>query len=236
MSAKQSKTVASNPGGGTTTSKDRPGRGRARLIRPSKYSQQAAEVETFLSATDQARSIRTRPHHLHRSYYSSPDTGYCVTLCARRHGLPFESPQLAGSVIQALRGRHERHETRTFAYCLMPDHLHWVFALPVVSSSSPDTETNPNSVFGVLRRFKSETIRLAWDVGLVGRLWQKDFYDHIARGSQDLVDQCLYALENPVRKGLCATWDEYSWSGIQEEWRDLYSETTRPGRGDRSID
>mgnify|MGYP001558879990 FL=1 len=43
--------------------------------------------------------------------------------------------------------------------------------------------------------------------------WQKDFYDHVMRKHEDIVAQVKYVLDNPVRKGLVSTWEEYPFKG-----------------------
>ncbi len=43
--------------------------------------------------------------------------------------------------------------------------------------------------------------------------WQKDFFDHIIRKEEGLVNVAKYILENPVRKGLVAHWQEYPYKG-----------------------
>ena len=48
---------------------------------------------------------------------------------------------------------------------------------------------------------------------LQGTKWQKDFYDHVIRKSEDIAVQVRYILDNPVRKGLVPTWEEYPFKG-----------------------
>jgi REP element-mobilizing transposase RayT len=43
--------------------------------------------------------------------------------------------------------------------------------------------------------------------------WQKDFYDHIIRSDENLAVQIRYILDNPVRKGLVGSWQEYPHKG-----------------------
>lgn len=43
--------------------------------------------------------------------------------------------------------------------------------------------------------------------------WQKDFYDHIIRRFNDIATQVRYILDNPVRKGLVSSWQEYPFKG-----------------------
>ncbi len=43
--------------------------------------------------------------------------------------------------------------------------------------------------------------------------WQKDFYDHVVRTSEDIATQVKYILDNPVRKKLVSFWEEYPFQG-----------------------
>jgi REP element-mobilizing transposase RayT len=43
--------------------------------------------------------------------------------------------------------------------------------------------------------------------------WQKDFYDHVIRTNEDIAAQVRYILDNPVRKGLASSWEEYPFKG-----------------------
>lgn len=47
----------------------------------------------------------------------------------------------------------------------------------------------------------------------LGIMWQKDFYDHIIRKHEDMAAQVRYILDNPVRKGLVPSWQEYPFKG-----------------------
>jgi len=46
-----------------------------------------------------------------------------------------------------------------------------------------------------------------------GIRWQKDFYDHVIRKHEDITTQIKYILDNPVRKGLVSSWQEYPFKG-----------------------
>jgi REP element-mobilizing transposase RayT len=43
--------------------------------------------------------------------------------------------------------------------------------------------------------------------------WQKDFYDHVIRKDEDIAIQVRYILDNPVRRGLVSSWQEYQFRG-----------------------
>ncbi len=65
-----------------------------------------------------------------------------------------------------------------------------------------------------MQRFKSYTTRLAWQKGHPGALWQRSYYDHIARREEDVLAICEYILANPVRKGLVEDVGLWPFSGL----------------------
>ena len=61
-----------------------------------------------------------------------------------------------------------------------------------------------------LQRFKSRSARAVnMANGMQGPLWQSGYYEHQLRGSEDLAKQARYLVDNPVRKGLVATLEDY---------------------------
>jgi REP element-mobilizing transposase RayT len=182
-----------------------------------------SDVERLLNARDAERTRRRRPHQLPAEWYRCEGQAYCLTLCARHHGKPFTDPSLASAIVEALRFRHESGQCAIFAYCLMPDHLHVILALPVnehsASKTTPCIESPPD-LMKLIADFKRYTAtQIGWCHGLTGNLWQRDFYDHLSRNPTDFEEQCRYTLNNPVRAGLVADWSEYPSCGIMEEWR-----------------
>jgi putative transposase len=87
------------------------------------------------------------------------------------------------------------------AYCFMPDHLH----LLVQSSEG-------SNLAQLMKTFKQAT---AYDYRRrVGRpLWQRSYYDHVLRGSDELQPAIEYILENPIRAGLVDNPGAYPFSG-----------------------
>ncbi len=43
--------------------------------------------------------------------------------------------------------------------------------------------------------------------------WQKDFFDHIIRKEEGLINIAKYILNNPVRAGLVEYWQDYPFNG-----------------------
>ncbi|TAK34754.1 MAG: transposase [Chloroflexota bacterium] len=138
--------------------------------------------------------------------YSDPHHVYFVTLCAHDRSQPFLDPSLAQQVAEAICFRSSRHDWCVYTYCLMPDHLH------LALSPEPGKGGLPQLMQG----FKSFTTRLAWRHGLQGALWQRSYYDHIARREEDLRAICEYILANPVRRGLVDDAKLWPYSGAPD--------------------
>ncbi len=51
-----------------------------------------------------------------------------------------------------------------------------------------------------------------------GPVWQAESHDHVLRQSEDVGDVANYICNNPVRKGLCKSWEEYPF--LWREWVD----------------
>lgn len=87
-------------------------------------------------------------------------------------------------------------------YCFMPDHQHLI-----ITGKNPDSD-----LWKAVGIYKQKTgFWLSENNSILG--WQKDFYDHIIRKNQDVTAQVRYILDNPVRKGLARSWEEYPFKG-----------------------
>jgi REP element-mobilizing transposase RayT len=87
------------------------------------------------------------------------------------------------------------------AWCLMPDHVHALLRL------GPDG----GDILRFLHSYKSWTGRIMTEAGLPGT-WERSFWDRHSRNSDDVSTLVRYALCNPVRAGLCDTWEEWPYS------------------------
>ncbi len=133
-----------------------------------------------------------------------PGYVYSVTVRASKERRPFTNARVANDTVSHLRRLDEQGKARVHCFCLMPDHLHLVLSCP----------RRGGSLSEVMREFKSLTTRAARALGVTGPLWQRGFYDHIARSEEDLRAACEYILNNPVRAGLAADPHEWPYSGM----------------------
>ncbi|MBI4492399.1 MAG: transposase [Chloroflexi bacterium] len=153
---------------------------------------------------------RPTPRHntlrLQEFDYSSPEHVYFLTIRACSGVQLLTLPGLAQAIQAALLWRREQGQLRLYAYCLMPDHLHMALSPLLPGRDVPH----------LLQAFKSYTTRRAWTVGLQGPLWQRSYYDHIARKDEDCRAICQYILDNPVRKGLVSEAQAWPYSGLPD--------------------
>ena len=118
---------------------------------------------------------------------------YFVTFCTRgRQNLP---PAARDIVLDCCVYGHQRYY---WLHCavVMPDHVHLILA-PVEDQTLPR----------IMQRLKSASSHMVNS----GRLWQRESFDHILRREEKLAQKIAYVCDNPVRKGLVGTADEYRW-------------------------
>ncbi len=133
--------------------------------------------------------------------YAAP-YAYSLTLCTHERQDFFREDSTAKCVLSFLHECVEQFHYSLLAYCLMPNHLHLII--------SP--EESGTSVSEFIRHFKSRTA-FHFKAASNQRLWQRGFYDHIVRKSEDLQSVADYIIHNPVRKELVKTPDAYPYSG-----------------------
>jgi putative transposase len=88
----------------------------------------------------------------------------------------------------------------------MPDHLHILMQLA-------DAQRPLGEIIAAMKTF---TTSRSWKLGYRGALWQTRFYDHVLRSIDDAWTIAEYIRQNPVRKGLVASPEEYRWSGMPD--------------------
>ncbi len=142
---------------------------------------------------------KSRSTRLKHFDYASPHRAYHVVIgsCKQQH--LFCDPILNRRVLEILNKSTELSGYQLIAYCLMPDHLH----LLVQAGDKP----KPLSDF--IRNFKSYSSKTS------GRpLWQRSYYEHVIRKTEDIIGIAGYIMGNPIRKGIAKSTGDYRWSKI----------------------
>jgi REP element-mobilizing transposase RayT len=101
------------------------------------------------------------------------------------------------------------HGTAVGRYVLMPDHVHlFVWLAP---------ETDLGHWIGMLKTVLGKELLRQ---GIVKPHWQDGFFDHLMRSEESYEEKWEYVRQNPVRKGLSATPEEWPYQGevIQLDW------------------
>ena len=130
---------------------------------------------------------------------------YHVSTATRGRKPLFESFVNGRTVVQALMCEEERGFSKTLAYVVMPDHLHWLVQLKgELSISDSVCVVKSNSA----RQINAIT-------GGVQTIWQRGFYDRAIRKDDDLQAIARYIIANPLRAGLVNSIRDYSlWDAI----------------------
>jgi putative transposase len=136
--------------------------------------------------------------------YEEAGRGTLFTLRADR-GRPFDgNTPLCDATIRLLREMPAHYGCWLGAYCLMPDHLHFVVA----------PEVEGHSVLLFVDRFKRKSTNTSWTHGWSRSLWQPRSHDHLIRRCEAVEEIYRYIYENPVRAGLVEKPEDWPWSAI----------------------
>jgi REP element-mobilizing transposase RayT len=125
-------------------------------------------------------------------------SAYFVTwrLAVHQHEL---APLERELVVSALKHFHDNRYW-LYEYVVMPDHVHAIV--------QPYTNNTLSSVLHSWKSFMANQLQRLFQ--RQGAIWQKDTYERIVRGENDLFEKANYILTNPERR----------WPGIAEyQWR-----------------
>jgi len=136
---------------------------------------------------------------------SQPGNVYLVTSVVKNRLPIFTDIQIACRVRTEMEQLHESGVVHSMAWVVMPDHLHWLFALKAGSLPAVMQALKGRSAFAVNKAHGARTLT-----------WQKGYHDHGVRAEEDLVEMARYVVNNPVRAGLVSQREEYPLWGC--EW------------------
>lgn len=121
-----------------------------------------------------------------------------TTTVAKRRRL-FTDEASVKCIVDALRQSDQEHRSKTLAWVVMPDHVHWLMQL------------RDDNLSRCVQCFKSRSAR-AFNLlhGSEGTaVWQRGYYDHCIRSEDALRTHAQYLIENPVRAGLVTAPEAY---------------------------
>jgi putative transposase len=154
--------------------------------------------------------------HLRNFDYRSHEDVFFITICTAAKQRYFADPKICKTVIDEMEYRRAEKEIKLFCYCIMPDHLHLLISLNesyIRNAGAFGERTLQNWVSA----FKRYTSRVSNQLHRVKPLWQTNFFDHVVRKNESLVEICSYILNNPVRKGIVSNWEDYPYSKMVDD-------------------
>jgi len=97
------------------------------------------------------------------------------------------------------------------AAVVMPDHVH------IVLTPLPSSHGEEYGLADILKGLKGASARTVNRLlGRRGPVWQHESFDHEIRRDESLRQKCEYVAQNPVRRRLTATPEDYRW--LWREW------------------
>ena len=146
-----------------------------------------------------------KPLRLSDFEYKGGSFVYFITICTSNKQPYFSDERIAKVIENEMELRRGKKEIRLFCYCVMPDHLHILLSL---------NDNYPKRLQEWVSAFKRYTSKTTCDLCGIKPLWQKNFYDHVVRKEESLIEIAEYIVNNPVRKGMVELWEQYPYSKI----------------------
>lgn len=136
---------------------------------------------------------------LRKGRYSLANQIYHITTTTKNRTQIFSKFVNARLLINTMQKADALSYTKTLAYVVMPDHVHWLLQL-----------TEGVSLSNVIKSMKSESAKA------IGQpIWQLGYYDHAVRKDEDIQTIARYIVANPIRAGLVTKVGDYShWDAV----------------------
>ncbi len=147
---------------------------------------------------------RTLPH------WQRPGSVYFLTWrCKQGEVL---SPEERTIALQALQ-YWDRRKWTIYAAVVMPDHVH-VLVQPL---TIPETDGffDLAEIIHSVKSFSGHQI--IKQRNNKGSVWQDERYDRIVRDEVEFLEKWQYIMDNPVRKELARSWEDYPWLYIKND-------------------
>jgi putative transposase len=158
------------------------------------------------------------PARLRRAY----GTGYLhfITFsCYQRRPL-LGAPQCRDLFVRILEETRGPYGIVVVGYVIMPEHVHLLLSEPEESNHSVALQVlKQRFARELLERLRKKPDRpygSLWNTVLEqGHVWQRRFYDFVVWNRHKRAEKLRYMHENPVRRGLVASPEEWRWSSYR---------------------
>jgi putative transposase len=136
--------------------------------------------------------VRGRSADLRKGRISEEFACYAITKVVQLRSPVLSTERTAKVLIDSWQFLRIQNRMKLLAFCIMPDHFHFMICLMPGSTLSKLMEDTG--------KFTSRELNKI--LGKQGQFWQEGFHDHHCRNENELHELCLYIEHNPVRKGL----------------------------------
>ncbi len=148
-------------------------------------------------------------------HFERPWEKYMVTFSTKDRRIL--SPEDRGIVLASLLYGHEHHHYELYAACVMSDHVHFLFE-PQIKESRENGAPVFHSLTSILQAIKSSTAhRINAATGRQGDpVWDKESFDRMIRGEEDLQEKFTYITRNPWDAQIAGPDEDYPWVWFPE--------------------
>ena len=146
------------------------------------------------------KEFRRKKNRLPKEYYKDAQI-LSITICCAIKKAVFNSREIVNHHFEALKKALSNYEAELWAYCFMPDHVHF----PIEGHSG-------NDVLDSVKLYK-QTRGYHYKQKTGHNLWHKSWFDHVLRRDEDIRKIVHYIFENPIRRGLTSDFRKYPFLG-----------------------
>lgn len=145
--------------------------------------------------------IREKKHRLSKEFYQGM-VSVAYTLCFTGSIKTAVQPSEMQVFVGMLSDIAKKHSCIVPVYCFMPDHQHIILTGTMEGSDSLKAAGEYKQRTGFWLYKNRPALK-----------WQKDFYDHVIKKDDNIATQVRYLLDNPVRRGIVTSWQDYAYKG-----------------------
>lgn len=136
-----------------------------------------------------------------------PGGTYFFTVVTRNRMPIFTHSDLVDRFLKTLSEVQSIFPFQVVAYCIMPEHIHYIWTLPENDSDYPKRWQSIKGRFANHWNKGHPTMRMAW---------QRGYWEHTIRDEKDLYQHIDYIHYNPIKHRLVENVQEWKWSSFHQ--------------------
>ena len=153
------------------------------------------------SDSPELKKLKMEYYSLRKKYIKAYDD---LLDAERNPKINLSKPEHTKVIIETLKF-WEGVKLENYAFCVMPNHVHWVFS--VFEKDKNKEPVYLQDILYSVKRFTANRINVFEN--RKGELWQKESFDTTIRDEKHLVRAIEYTLNNPVSAGMVKEWKDW---------------------------